>query len=183
MRLCSQSERGKMIQFRFALRAALIVAVLVWNAGVAFAEKSKDALLDHMVGRWVLQGTIASGPTTHDVDADWVLQNQYIRIHEVSREMDAQGKPLYEAIVFVGYDRAKSRYVCIWLDITGVASPDSGGVAQRAGDTLPFVFRSKEGDFHTTFAYDAKSDIWQWRMDAEQNGTLQPFARMTLARR
>jgi len=172
-----------MIGLRNAWRAVLTLAALTMISSTAFAEQPKDALLDHMAGQWVLQGTIASGPTTHDIDADWVLQNRYIRIHEVSRENDAQGKPLYEAIVFVGYDQAKSRYVCFWFDITGVASPDTGAAAQREGDTLPFLFKSSGGDFHTTFIYNSKNDTWTWRMDAEQNGALQPFARMTLSRR
>ena len=170
-----------MIKLRHTLRATLILAALTLNSGAALAEK--DALLDHMAGQWVLQGTIASGPTTHDIDADWVLQNRYIRIHEVSRENDTQGKPLYEAIVFVGYDQAKSRYVCFWFDVTGVASPDTGAVAQREGDTLPFLFKSSGGDFHTTFIYKSKNDTWTWRMDSEEKGKLQPFARVTLSRR
>jgi hypothetical protein len=171
------------MQFRLLFRAAFVLGTLVLNSGAALAEQPRDALLDHMVGRWVLQGTIAGGPTTHDIDAGWVLANGYVRFHEVSREKDAQGGPKYEAIVLIGYDRAKSHYVCFWFDVTGVASPDTGAVAQREGDTLPFVFKDPSGDFHTTFAYDAKNDTWTWRMDGEEKGKLQPFARVTLSRR
>jgi hypothetical protein len=165
------------------MSAAFALAALTLISGAALAEQPKDALLDHLVGHWVLQGTIAGSATTHDIDADWVLANGYVRLHEVSREKDAQGNPKYEAIVLVGYDRAKSRYVCFWFDVTGVASPDTGAVAQRDGDTLPFVFKDPSGDFHTTFAYDAKNDTWTWRMDGEDKGKLQPFARVTLTRR
>ena len=170
-----------MAGLRHTLRAAFVLASLVLISGAAFA--AKDALLDHMAGHWVLQGTIAGSPTTHDIDADWVLQDEYIRIHEVSREKDAQGKPQYEAIVFVGYDQKTSRYACFWFDNTGIASPGSGAVAQREGDTLPFIFKSSQGDFHTTFFYVAKNDTWEWRMDGEEKGKLQPFARVTLSRR
>lgn len=160
--------------------AALVLAAL---AGAAPAGPAKDPLLDHMVGRWVLKGTIAGKATTHDVDAHWVLQDEYMRLREVSREKDAGGRPQYEAIGLVGYDKAKARYVCFWFDNTGIASPGSGATARREGNTLPFVFPSREGDFHTTFVYDAKTDSWAWRMDGEKNGTLQPFARVTLTRR
>lgn len=163
----------------FALIAAFCISLL----GSAHAEAAKDVLLDHMTGRWVLAGTIDGQKTTHDVEARWILQNTYVQLHEVSREKDASGKPQYEAEVLVGYDATKARYVCFWYDITGVASPDAGGIAQRVGDTLPFTFKSAQGDFRTIFTYRPKSDSWTWDMDAEQAGKLQPFARVTLTKK
>jgi hypothetical protein len=170
-----------MTALRHAWCAALVAGALTF-AAVAAQAAPIDPLLDHMTGHWVLTGTIAGQRTTHDIDAGWILQNTYIRLTEVSREKDAAGKPQYEAEVLLGYDAAKKRYVCFWYDITGVASPDAGGIAKREGDTLPFVFKSPEGDFQTTMAYDAKSDSWQWGMDMEQGGKLEPFARVTLTR-
>jgi hypothetical protein len=144
----------------------------------------KDALLDHFAGHWVLTGTIDGQQTTHDIDAQWILQNNYIRFTEVSREKDASGKPQYEAEVLIGYDAAKQRYVCFWYDITGIAEPDSGdGVAVRQGDTLPFVFKMGGGIFRTTMSYDAKLDRWSWTMDMDQGGKLALFARTILTRR
>jgi hypothetical protein len=32
----------------------------------------QDPLLDHLVGTWVLRGTIAGKETTHDIVAQWV---------------------------------------------------------------------------------------------------------------
>jgi len=162
---------------------AVVVAALTLSAGAARAEQPKDALLGHMAGHWVLKGTIGGAKTTHDIDAAWVLQDHYIRLQEVSREKDAKGRPQYEAEVLIGFDPARSRYVCFWFDITGVAGPGSAGIAQRKGDTLPFVFKSADGDFHTMFVYDAKTDKWQWRMDAEQKGKFETFARVMLTRR
>jgi len=143
----------------------------------------KDPLLDHMTGNWVLTGTIAGQPTTHDVTAEWILQNTYVRLDEVSREKDKAGNPRYEAEVLLGYDPAKKRYVCFWYDTTGVAAPDSGGTAKRQGDTLPFVFESPDSDFRTTMAYDAKADSWSWHMNMKEGAKLLPFARVTLTRK
>lgn len=157
-------------------RTAIVVAALVSTPAWA----GHDGLLDHMTGHWVLTGTIAGQKTTHDVDAQWVLQDTYVQIREVSREKDAAGKPQYEAEVLIGYNAAASRYVCFWFDNTGVASPASGANAVRQGDALPFVFKSGQGDFHTTITYQAKTDSWAWVMDGEQGGKLQPFARVTL---
>jgi hypothetical protein len=155
--------------------AALLFAVPACAAG-------KDPLLDHLAGKWVLAGTIENQPTTHDVTAEWILQNTYLRFTEVSREKDAAGKPLYEAEVLLGYDAAKKRYVCFWYDITGVAGPDSGGIASRDGDALPFVFKSASGDFHTTFTYQTASGSWRVAMDGEDHGKLVPFARMVMTK-
>ena len=127
-----------------------------------------DELLDHFQGSWVLQGTIAGKETTHDITNDWVLNHQYFRIHEVSREKNAQGNPAYEAI---------------WLDIWGGFGKATVGYAPRSGDEIRFLFNDGKSDFHTTFLYDRKADTWEWRMDNEENGKLKPFARVKLTRR
>ncbi len=36
--------------------------------------------------------------------------------------------------------------------------------------------------FHTTFIYDRKTHAWEWRMDEEQQGKLEPFARVKLTK-
>ncbi len=47
-------------------------------------------LLDHLSGKWTLRGTVAGQQT---IDADWVLDHHDLRIHEISREKDSNGKP------------------------------------------------------------------------------------------
>ena len=142
-----------------------------------------DPLLDHLVGTWVLRGTIAGQSTTHDVVSKWVLGHQYVRLVEVSREKGAKGRPAYEAEVFVGWDQAAGEYACLWLDSTGGdgLAPQSIARAKRDGDRLAFLFKDAGGGaFHTTFTYDKTAGTWDWTMDAEQDGKLQPFARVTL---
>ncbi len=63
---------------------------------------TEHPLLDRMVGRWVMRGTIARRSVVHDVEATWVLAHHYIRIHEVSREKNTEGQPEYESMVFIG---------------------------------------------------------------------------------
>jgi hypothetical protein len=170
---------------RLALIAAALLTVL---AGPALAQQPafRDTLLDRLAGRWVLQGTIAGSQTTHDVTAEWVLAHQYLRIHEVSREKDAAGTPAYDAIVFIGWDQPSSQYACLWLDSTGGGglSAPAIGHGTRSGDEIAFLFQGGDGSiFHTTFAYERTTSTWQWRMDGEQKGELQPFARVKLVRK
>lgn len=145
---------------------------------------SQDSLLDRMVGHWVMQGTIARQQTTHDVDAEWVLNHGYLRLHEVSREKDAAGGPAYEALVFIYPDKATGDYAVLWLDNTAAAPfPQDGvGHGKRAGDSIPLLFGA-ENPFHNTMSYNRQNDTWQWQMDNNDKGQLKPFARLTLTRK
>lgn len=73
-------------------------------------------LLDHLTGSWMLQGTIAGKRTTHDVQATWVLNSEYMQLHEISREKNTSGNAAYEAIVYIGWDVKAQQYACLWLD-------------------------------------------------------------------
>jgi hypothetical protein len=169
----------------YRLLGILVSLVFLSLPAAADEPPLQDPLLDHLVGTWVLQGTIAGQETTHDVVAEWVLGHQYVRLHEVSRERDATGRPAYEAIVFVGWDSTSRRYPCLWLDSTGGGglSAQAIGHAPRGADTLAFRFEAGAGGaFHTTFAYSRDTDSWRWTMDGEDHGKLQPFARVKLTR-
>jgi hypothetical protein len=146
----------------------------------------QDPWLDHLIGKWVLQGTIGGQETTHDLVTEWVLGHQYLRLTEVSREKDAQGRALYEAIVFIGWDQPTGGYACLWLDSTGGGglTGQAIGHAKRGGDETEFLFKGNDGSvFHTTFAYDKSTDTWRWLMDGEEGGKRQPFARVKLTKK
>ena len=130
-----------------AAMLAVVIGCAALLAGDAKAQQATfvDPLLDHMVGQWVLEGTIAGQKTTHDVEAEWVLAHQYLRFREVSREKDERGRPAYEAEVYLGWDAKAKEYVCIWIDVWGGASAETIGRATRRGSLLPFVFRDKDG--------------------------------------
>jgi len=153
---------------------------------VAFAQQttSQDSLLNYMVGKWVLQGSIAGMETTHDIISEWVLNHQYIQIKEVSREKDKSGKPLYEAIVYICWEQKLNQYSCLWLDNSGNGglSTQAIGHAKANGDKIELLFDIDGSFFHTTFVYNKVTDTWQWLMDAEENGKLEPFARVKLTK-
>ena len=164
------------------LAATILFASSALGFGQAPQPTFHDELLDHLQGSWVLQGTIAGEQTTHDVTNDWVLGHQYLRIDEVSREKNAKGEPRYEAMVFLGWDQATSRYFAIWLDVWGGFGKATVGYAPRTGDEIRFLFNDGKTDFHPTFLYDRKADTWEWRMDNEENGKLVPYARVKLSK-
>lgn len=72
---------------------------VLWAPTVAQHATSTQTLFEHLAGHWVLRGVIGGKQTVHDVDADLVLNRGYVRLHEVSREKNANGAPAYEAFV------------------------------------------------------------------------------------
>ena len=41
------------------------------------AQLPPDSVFDHLIGQWVLRGTIAHQTTTHDVTFEWMLGREY----------------------------------------------------------------------------------------------------------
>src|SRR5271155_783473 len=93
---------------------ATILLATIFAALNAMAQQApvNSPLLDHLAGKWLLQGTVGKRPVTHDLDAEWVLQHQYLRFHEVSQGKNDKGKPDYEATVFIGWNEKIGQYGC-----------------------------------------------------------------------
>jgi hypothetical protein len=164
-----------------------LILLLTLPALTSLADEPpfEDELLDRFVGQWVLQGFLAGGEKVHDIDAAWVLGHQYLRFHDVSRELTPDGSLEYDATVYIGWDKPSGRYVCLWLDSTGGGGLNGEGLGYAVpnGDALEFKFQMGKGSvFHTTFAYDREADLWRWSMDSERDGQLNPFARVTMSR-
>lgn len=144
-----------------------------------------DKLLDHLAGKWVLEGAIAGKQTTHDIEATWLLNHEYLQIHEVSREKNPAGSPAYEAIVLAGWDAKTQEYDLLWLDTTSGGGLSGRGIGRgkQSDDAIPFlIVISPAESLHTTFKYDAKSDTWQWLIDDVSNGRSDHFADVKLTR-
>lgn len=172
------------------LRIAVAIALAALVAPAARAQSpaaAPEALLDKLTGHWLLTGTIARKPTTHDVDADWILKREYLRLHEVSRERDAAGGPEYEAWIYIVWDAKKTEYAVLWLDNTAAFTFGAEGIghAKLDGDRIPILFKDPDGGgIHTTFSYDRTKDTWSWVIDnADKTGKLSSFATVTLARK
>jgi hypothetical protein len=167
------------------MKRLAIVAVLLVCAAAAQRPPVNSPLLDHLVGNWVLQGTIAGKQTTHDITGEWVANHQYLRLHEVSREKTPDGKPQYDALIHIGWDEAKKVYPIIFLDNFWGISPEAiGAAAAQKENELLFVWKDDKGavGFTNDFLYDPKTDSWQWIMDNVVDGTHKPFGRVKLTR-
>lgn len=170
------------------MRKSLMFALgLVCSPATLCAQQlPADSLFSHLVGHWVLRGTIARQQTVHDVDFEWLLGREYVQMHEVSRERVPNGTPAYEAVVLFGRDPKTGAYACVWMDNTAAAAfpPEGTGRGAVSGDSISFLFQDADRpSFHTTFVYHPSKDSWEWHMDNDSSGVRRPFARVTLARR
>lgn len=164
---------------------SLLVPVALSAQQPAANPDAQTALLDKLTGHWVLRGTIGKQQTTHDIDASWVLNNEYLQFREVSREKGPDGKPQYDAIVYLAWDAKGGEYKVLWLDNTAQWNFREAGIGhgKPAVDKISLVFTDPPGEDHTTFAYDRAKDAWTLSIDNVTNGTSKSFARTTLTRK
>jgi len=142
----------------------------------------QDDLLDKMVGEWRLTGKFEEQPVNHSVEARWVLNHQFVEIHEKDLNPVKGDDVPYEARVYVGYTASSHRYVAHWLDVFGDGSPTLG-YGKRIGSALEFDFAYPGQDWLTTFRWNAADNTWQWLMQGkDKQGQWQETANMTLAR-
>jgi hypothetical protein len=164
----------------------LVIAAIILAALSATAQQApiNSPLLDHLAGKWLLQGTVGKQAVTHDFDAEWVLQHHYLRFHEVSRDKNEKGEPQYEATVFIGWNEKTKQYACVWLDVYGGATSESIGVATPKENELAFVFTDEHGEtsFTNTFTYNAKTNTWEDKLDNVVKGVAKPFARFNVTK-
>ena len=167
------------------MKRLFLLAVLLLAALPARAQQPplRDALLDDLAGHWVITGTIAGAATTHDLDAEWVLDHHYLRLHEVSREHDGAGRPRYEAYVHIGWNPAAGSYGCVWLDTFGGLTTESIGLAPRAPNSLGFVFaRDGQVTLRNTMTWHPESRSWDWVIVNVEGARSTIFATLALHR-
>jgi len=137
----------------------------------------QDALLDQITGHWKLSGTIRGKNVEHSVEAQWVLNHQFLQVHE----KDMATPPAYEANIMIGYDNLSERYVAHWLDFFGGRVSETLGYGTRSGDQIEFIFEYPDGPFRTLFRWMADKKQWQWQMRTKNNsGKWVEFSNLTL---
>ena len=175
------------VTMKFSNVKTILILLFIFPIAVKSQQSVQpDSLLNKLIGEWILEGTIEGKETIHDIDAKRVLNGQYIQLKEVSREKDEKGNPLYEALVYLCWQEAKQQYSCLWLDNTSNEGISNGviGRAKQNGDKIELLFKFSDAiQFHTTFLYDKDTDTWQWMMDGDENGKLEPFARAKLTKK
>ena len=138
-----------------------------------------DALLDNLVGRWSIDRAIRGQILPNEMEAHWVLGHQFVQLHMT----DPKSPPQYEAIVLIGFDPSKSRYVAHWCDVFG-AGASSVGYGVRTGDSIEFRFAYDDGPFFNTFTWHPAERSWTFRGESGRaDGSRTLFMEDTARRR
>lgn len=122
---------------------------------------AQSPLLQHLIGRWSMTGTIRGKPVTYTLVVTPTLRRHYVELHMT----DAATPSTYEARVFIGPDTLPGHYLAHWLDAFGAAYSVPTATGEAHSDTLTLDFPYSTGAFHDTFAYDSVHDAWSVRLD------------------
>jgi hypothetical protein len=168
-------------------RATLLVALaffLLPSLSIAQAPTSwHDELVDHMAGTWKMQGTVMGKAAHHQVQAEWVLNHQFLRSHEQTEAGAPKDEHPYEADWYLGYDDVSERYVLHLLDVFGGRFSETLGYGTRDGNEIRFVFEYPDGPFHTTFRWNPGPGTWDWLMEQKnKSGKWAQFATLKLTK-
>jgi hypothetical protein len=153
------------------------------GAGAQTIPGWHDDLADHMVGTWKLTGKVMGRDARHTVEAEWVLNHQFLKIHEKTAATAPSSEHPYEADWYLGFDSVSERYVLHLLDVFGARFSETLGYGVRNGSSIRMVFEYPDGPFHTTLRWSRENDAWQWLMEQkDKQGTWTQFADLTLTR-
>lgn len=134
----------------------------------------QDSLVAQLAGDWSMTGDMRGQAQSYAVQAEWVLNHQFLRFEMKGAQ--------YEAVSYIGYDNASERYVAHWIDIFGGRVSETLGYGRREGNSIHFVFEYPDGPFHSDYTLDPKTG---WRIDMTQKsdrGTWRDFAHYRLSK-
>jgi hypothetical protein len=151
--------------FLLLLFIALLLALVPCDSTAQSSTAWTDALVDHMVGNWKMEGPIKGGRAHHEIQAEWVLNHQFLRIYEKTTANAPGDESRYEATWFLGYDPISERYVMHLLDMYGGRFSETLGYGVRDGNAIRFVYEYPDGPFHTTCRWFPDKGEWQWLME------------------
>jgi hypothetical protein len=165
---------------RWLSLASLLCVGISGLAAQTANPATMEGLLDRLVGKWQMTGSVRGRPVTYTLDATRVLQGRFVELHME----DVNRPPAYEARVFLGVDSAGSRYIVHWLDRFGAAFSIPHATGHARGDTIVFTFPYPTGAFRDTFVYDPRGDRWYFRLEsADSTGGWRLFADYHVQRR
>jgi len=148
----------------YVLPFVLVLGLVSASLAQAPAEW-RDELVEHLAGSWNMGGQVIGHDAHHEVQAEWVLNHQFLRIHEKTASDAPAAEHKYEAIWFLGYDSISERYVLHLFDVFGTRFSETLGYGTRDGNAIRFVFEYPDGPFHTTFRWSPEKDSWEWLME------------------
>lgn len=158
-----------------ALRACLLLVVLAPASARADNAAPPSQLVDALVGRWRMTGTVRGRPVTYAAEGTRVLGGRFVDLHMIDATNDP---PKYEARVSLGVDDRARELVAHWLDTFGAAPSRTLGTGRGDARGWVLTFPYVDGTFRDTFTFDPDGRRWTLLIEAAQpDGAWREFAR------
>lgn len=133
-----------------------------------------DDLLDHLVGKWDVSATVHGQKFTLYREAEWVMDHQYLRIYEKSREIIPWLKVPFERTIFIGYNHRSKRYIVYELTVHGgdvPHEPEGFYYGERMDNELKMALtRGSEVVAYQRFTWEPASGSWRFQGGRIING-------------
>lgn len=173
---------GKVVPFLLIFFCSLVTpASVAQNKNDTTGGQFRDDLLEHFVGKWNVS-SIAHGKFFEqtDLEATWVMNHQFLRIHLQGIEVvPGLGIPI-EGLYFIGYNHHAKRYVVHELNVFGGDQPNGGFCyGRRDGNELKLVYKfpaTADSAIVQRFTWQPVSGSWRMVSHLEISGKEQaPF--------
>jgi hypothetical protein len=122
-----------------------------------------DDLLDHLVGQWEISAVAHGRPPDKGIlDAEWVLNHQFLKIHQQGTAKIPGMNTPFEGIYFVGYDHANKRYLAHLVCVGGGDDPTEGLIyGSRTGNEIKLTYKAVQGQgIVQRFTWKPESKSW-----------------------
>ena len=132
-----------------------------------------DDLLDHLVGKWTFSGIVHGASFQNlKLEAQWILNHQYLQVHEKGIDTIPWLKMPWEAMFLIGYNHNDKRYVFYELTVRGVEVPYEGfSYATRNGNKFKISSRvSSDEIINQYFVWIPASASWHFENRLEKAG-------------
>lgn len=151
---------------RRSIGCALATTSLLLIGPAAVAQQPippiTDDLLDRLVGRWEMAGTVHDRPSKQTFEVAWVLNHQFLRIHEKSVEEVTGTTVPFEAFLFIGHDKSRKQYVLHAMNVFGAGRGGELVYGARAGNEITFTEGHDGGRIRIRFIWQPESATWHY---------------------
>ena len=148
--------------------SVLLIGLSVFFTSVTSAQSGADKLrqfhddlLDHLLGKWNVTSVAHGFSSTAVIEAEWVLNHQYLRYHFIGNDTIPWIHKPMEIECFVSYNHNSKRYVILGMSVFGVDDFEGFCYAYRNGNELKLIQKgNNEAD---------PTNIQRWTWDPTSN--------------
>ena len=122
-----------------AFSALITSPIFAQNAKDTTNGSFQDDFLDHLVGKWNITSVAHGFSSTATLEAEWVLNHQYLHYRLKSNEVIPWIKMQMEIDCFISYNYNSKRYVVLGMSVFGVDDFEGFCYGSRNGNELKVV--------------------------------------------